>query len=207
MSERARSKCVCWRRVSNWHLCSFDSVCATSYYFITAFTTHNAYNNYPPTIFLLVSYFPFTIIFKRFFRLFIIPILLRFPQHLFSFIECMTDIFIYLYYHMRSDPPHALSRPLSVMWQLLHNCSWLRNSHSQLYLFLLTLENGFLLSEFAMFSVREGACYVQKKTEYPWHLPKKMFRQRILPISTYGGQTWTLTKANVGRLIKTQRIL
>src|SRR5271156_6674650 len=42
-------------------------------------------------------------------------------------------------------------------------------------------------------------------SELPLCLKKKLFNQCILPVMTYGCQTWTLTKVQLGRLQVTQR--
>jgi hypothetical protein len=47
--------------------------------------------------------------------------------------------------------------------------------------------------------------WVLKNTKIQQYLKTRVFDQCILPVLTYGSQTWTLTKANMDKIEKTQR--
>lgn len=47
--------------------------------------------------------------------------------------------------------------------------------------------------------------FVLKNPKLPQYQKSRVFNQCILPVLTYGCQTWTLTKVNVDKLAKTQR--
>ncbi|CAG9835439.1 unnamed protein product [Diabrotica balteata] len=49
--------------------------------------------------------------------------------------------------------------------------------------------------------------YILKNKRYPQHLKTKVYNQCVLPVLTYGSQTWTFTKANMDKIIKTQRAM
>lgn len=49
--------------------------------------------------------------------------------------------------------------------------------------------------------------YILKNVKIPQHLRSKVFDSCILPVLTYGAQTWTMTKRNIDKLIKTQRAM
>lgn len=49
--------------------------------------------------------------------------------------------------------------------------------------------------------------YIIKNQNIPLELRSKVYNQFILPVLTYGAQTWALTKANVDKCVKTQRAM
>lgn len=49
--------------------------------------------------------------------------------------------------------------------------------------------------------------WILKNQKFPQYLRSRIFNQCILPILTYGCQTWTFTKANIEKLSRTQRAM
>ncbi|CAG9830638.1 unnamed protein product, partial [Diabrotica balteata] len=49
--------------------------------------------------------------------------------------------------------------------------------------------------------------YILKNKRYPQHFKTNVYNQCVLPVLTYGCQTWTFTKANMDKIIKTQRAM
>ncbi|CAG9840644.1 unnamed protein product [Diabrotica balteata] len=47
--------------------------------------------------------------------------------------------------------------------------------------------------------------YILKNSKYPQYLKTRVFNQCILPVLTYGSQTWTFTKENMEKIAKTER--